>query len=87
MMKFYICFKYALFSIFKSKSTLIVTIFFLSTIFLINLIFGLYIKLTQAESVDLFVLNYINTVLIFIFLSVVSILLSNEFFTIKRKMV
>ncbi|QBQ07443.1 hypothetical protein SGLAD_v1c02440 [Spiroplasma gladiatoris] len=84
-MKFYISFKYSILSIIKSKLVLIIGVSFLSLIFLTNLIFGLCIRLQSWASVNLFILNYINAVFILVFLTIIAILISNDFFYSQKK--
>ncbi|WP_342259278.1 hypothetical protein [Spiroplasma endosymbiont of Dioctria linearis] len=84
-MIFYTCFKYSILSILKSKTFILVNSIFLSLMVVLNLSFGLYIKISEKEMAQLFVLEYINVILIMIEIVVLSLLFSNEFFYNQKR--
>ncbi len=84
-MIFYTCFKYSILSILKSKTFILVNSIFLSLMVVLNLSFGLYIRISEKEMAQLFVLEYINVVLIMIEIVVLSLLFSNEFFYNQKR--
>lgn len=84
-MRFYIVFKYALISIFKSKVFLWLSSIFLALVFFTNLACGLSIKITDNDMSKIFILDYLNVILILLSLAVISILFSNELFYNQKK--
>ncbi|AKX34632.1 hypothetical protein SLITO_v1c10210 [Spiroplasma litorale] len=77
--------KYSLLTILKSKLFIFFTSTFIILIFLINVVIDAYTKISQSNMSMLFILDYIDVVLITIQLTVISIIFSIEFFYTQKK--
>ncbi|ALD66323.1 ABC transporter permease [Spiroplasma cantharicola] len=84
-MFFYTSFKFSILSIIKSKTFIAINSIFLLLIILLNLSFGLFIRISQSEMAQLFLLEYINIIIIMIQITVLSLLFSNDFFYNQKR--